>query len=239
MKLKNFKMLSVVVPCYNEEGNIPLIVSKFDKILSETSEDIEVILVNNGSSDDSKMIMSETIAKTTQNIRTLNIEKNIGYGDGILSGLKVAKGNILAWTHADLQTDPYDLVIALNEYKKHNDPDLIIKGKRKNRNIIDSFFTWAMQSYSNIVLKTTLNDINAQPKMFGRNFYEKNFKNPPKDFSLDLYLLSLSRKTLSVDVFFDKRIYGKPKGGGSLLGKFKLIYRTLKYIHKLKIFLNE
>ena len=86
MKLKNFKMLSVVVPCYNEEGNIPLIVSKFDKILSETSEDIEVILVNNGSSDDSKMIMSETIAKTTQNIRTLNIEKNIGYGDGILSG---------------------------------------------------------------------------------------------------------------------------------------------------------
>tara|TARA_B110000902_G_scaffold264972_1_gene347891 strand:+ start:4422 stop:5141 length:720 start_codon:yes stop_codon:yes gene_type:complete len=234
MKLKIFKMLSVVVPCYNEEGNIPLIVSKFNKILKHSDEDIEVILVNNGSDDASKMIFLETIEKTTQNIRTLNIEKNIGYGDGILSGLKIAKGNILAWTHADLQTDPYDLVLALNEYKKHNDPNLIIKGKRKNRNNIDSFFTWGMQIYCSIVLKTRLNDVNAQPKMFGRNFYEAHFSAAPNDFSLDLFLLYKAQKIKTIDVFFHKRKFGKSKGGGTLIGKWKLIKRTICYINKLK-----
>tara|TARA_B110001452_G_scaffold182276_1_gene153111 strand:- start:280 stop:999 length:720 start_codon:yes stop_codon:yes gene_type:complete len=234
MKLKIFKMLSIVVPCYNEEGNIPLIVSKFDKMLSETSEDIEVILVNNGSNDNSKMVFLETIEKTTQNIRTLNIEKNIGYGDGILSGLKVAKGNILAWTHADLQTDPYDLVLALNEYNKHNDPDLIIKGKRKKRNIIDSFFTWGMQLFCTVVLKTRLNDINAQPKMFGRNFYKTHFSAAPSDFSLDLFLLYKAKKIKTIDVFFHERKFGKSKGGGTLIGKLKLIKRTIRYINKLK-----
>ena len=234
MKLKIFKMLSVVVPCYNEEGNIPLIVSKFNKILKHSDEDIEVILVNNGSDDASKMIFLETIEKTTQNIRTLNIEKNIGYGDGILSGLKIAKGKILAWTHADLQTDPYDLVLALNEYKKHNDPNLIIKGKRKNRNNIDSFFTWGMQIYCSIVLKTRLNDVNAQPKMFGRNFYEAHFSAAPNDFSLDLFLLYKAQKIKTIDVFFHKRKFGKSKGGGTLIGKWKLIKRTICYINKLK-----
>ena len=77
-------MLSVVVPCYNEEENIPLIISKFNKILEESNEKIEVILVNNGSIDDSKKIFEKNILKIKQNIRVLNIKKNIGYGHGIL-----------------------------------------------------------------------------------------------------------------------------------------------------------
>lgn len=227
-------MLSVVVPCYNEEENIPLIVSKFNKILSESNEDIEVILVNNGSIDDSKRVFEKTILTTTQKISVHNIEKNEGYGHGILSGLKAAKGDILSWTHADLQTEPYDLILALNEYKKFNDPDLIIKGKRKKRNIIDSFFTWGMQLYCTIVLKTRLNDINAQPKMFGRNFYETNFSAAPNDFSLDLFLLYKAQKIKTIDVFFHERKFGKSKGGGTLTGKWKLIKRTTCYINKLK-----
>ena len=115
-------MLSVVVPCYNEEENIPLIISKFNKVLEESDEKIEVILVNNGSIDDSKRRFKKNISNTNQEIKVLNIKKNIGYGHGILSGLKTAKGDILAWTHADLQTDPSDIISALDEYKKHKDP---------------------------------------------------------------------------------------------------------------------
>ncbi|MDB0011100.1 glycosyltransferase family 2 protein [Flavobacteriales bacterium] len=227
-------MLSVVVPCYNEEENIPLIVSKFEKILSESGEDIEVIFVNNGSHDNSKTIFEKKTVNTTQKIKVLNIEKNIGYGHGILSGLKIAKGEVLGWTHADLQTEPSDVLSALNKYNKHNDPDLIIKGRRKNRNIIDSFFTWGMQIYCYAVLKDRLNDINAQPKMFGRNFYEAHFSAAPNDFSLDLFLLYKAQKIKTIDVFFRKRKFGKSKGGGTLIGKWKLIKRTICYINKLK-----
>jgi glycosyltransferase involved in cell wall biosynthesis len=132
-------MLSVIVPCYNEEKNIPLIVSKFNKILEESEKEIEVILVNNGSSDDSKSVFEKNILNIKQDIKVLNVKKNIGYGHGILSGLKAAKGDVLSWTHADLQTNPRDVISALNEYEKHNDFSLVIKGKRRNRNLIDFF----------------------------------------------------------------------------------------------------
>jgi glycosyltransferase involved in cell wall biosynthesis len=232
INLKTFKMLSVVVPCYNEEKNIPDIVSKFDKILTESNENIEVILVNNGSSDNSKKVFDKKIRETKQNITVLNIKENIGYGHGILKGLKLAKGDILSWTHADLQTDPYDVVLAFKEHKKHKDSDLVIKGKRRNRNLIDSFFTLGMQVYCTIFLKTKLDDINAQPKLFSREFYEKSFKNPPLDFSLDLYLLLNAKRIKTVDVFFHKRRFGEAKGGGAFLGKWKLIKRTISYINK-------
>jgi len=234
INLKTFKMLSVVVPCYNEEKNIPDIVSKFDKILTESNENIEVILVNNGSTDNSKKVFDKKIRETKQNITVLNIKKNIGYGHGILTGLQQAKGDILSWTHADLQTDPYDVVLAFKEHKKHKDSDLVIKGKRRNRNFIDSFFTWGMQVYCSLKLKSLLNDINAQPKLFSRKFYEKNFKNPPLDFSLDLFLLLKAQRIKTVNVFFHKRKFGESKGGGSIIGKIRLIRRTFKYISTLR-----
>ena len=232
INLKTFKMLSVVVPCYNEEKNIADIVSKFDKILFESNDNIEVILVNNGSTDNSKKVFDKKIRETKQNIRVLSIKKNIGYGHGILKGLQKAKGDILSWTHADLQTDPYDVVLAFKEHKKHNDSDLVIKGKRRNRNFIDSFFTWGMQVYCSLKLKSVLNDINAQPKLFSREFYKNNFKYAPLDFSLDLFLLINAKKIKTVDVFFHKRKFGEAKGGGTFLGKWKLIKRTISYINK-------
>ena len=227
-------MLSVVVPCYNEEDNIPLIISRFEEIILTFEGEMEVILVNNGSTDNSKSIFDEKIRHLTQKIKVLNIKKNTGYGHGILSGLKIAKGNVLAWTHADLQTDPKDVVSAYKEFKKHNDPKMVIKGKRRNRNPIDSFFTWGMQVYCSLKLKSKLNDINAQPKLFSRKFYKKKFKNPPLDFSLDLYLLLNAEKIRTVDVFFHKRKFNEAKGGGSIKGKIRLISRTLKYINNLR-----
>ena len=227
-------MLSVIVPCYNEEKNIPEIVSKFDKILEESEKEIEVILVNNGSSDDSKSVFEKSILNIKQDIKVLSVKKNIGYGHGILSGLKAAKGDVLSWTHADLQTNPRDVISALNEYEKHKDSDLVIKGKRRNRSPIDSFFTWGMQVYCTIFLKTKLDDINAQPKLFSRKFYEKSFKNPPLDFSLDLFLLLKAQRIKTVNVFFHKRKFGESKGGGSIIGKIRLIRRTFKYISTLR-----
>jgi len=84
-------------------------------------------------------------------------------------------------------------------------------------------------------------DINAQPKIFHRSFLEE-FENPPLDFSLDLYLIYFFKsKKIDVNSFpvlFNKRKYGEAKGGGTFKGKYNLIIRTLKYIHKLKKNLN-
>ena len=227
------KKLSIIIPCYNEQSSINKL---SDNCIETINEEVEILLVDNGSSDNTyKTLLNLNLPK---NIVTYRIEKNIGYGNGILFGLKKAKGEILSWTHADLQTDISDVIRGFNFYEKElNKKTCIVKGERKNRNIIVSFFTFSMGVYSSVLLGKWLYDINAQPKIFHKSFLKK-FKNPPLDFSLDLYILyffiSKQIEIKTFPVFFKKRLFGKAKGGGTFKGKLRLIKRTLHYIHFLK-----
>src|SRR6478735_543812 len=102
--------LSVVIPCYNEEKNIPHIVAKLKALLRDKPHDeCEILLVDNGSTDGSAKVFSDQLNGIEEHIRMVKVDKNQGYGYGILYGLTQAKGEFLAWTHADLQTDPADV----------------------------------------------------------------------------------------------------------------------------------
>ena len=107
---------SLVIPCFNEAENIlPLIDKLKNNILKKKK--IEVILVNNGSTDNTLSILKDQ-EKKFSNIVIVNIKTNIGYGNGIISGLKKSTGNIVGWTHADLQTDPNDFLIGIDLFKE-------------------------------------------------------------------------------------------------------------------------
>ncbi len=233
------KKLSITVPCYNEVKNVPLIIEAFKKAVGNR-KNIEVILVNNGSTDDSANVFKNELSKEQNSIfKLVNVEKNQGYGFGILSGLEAASGDVLAWTHADMQTDPADVIKGFDLYSKENNEEVFIKGKRKNRAALEFIFTFGMQIIASIALKTYLDDINAQPKIFSKNFYQKFIKNQaPHDFSLDLFVLYIAKKNnlriKEIEVNFAKRIFGEAKGGGSWKTRIKLIKRTLSYIFELK-----
>jgi glycosyltransferase involved in cell wall biosynthesis len=227
--------LSIIIPFYNEEGNIPLVLTELRKI-TDIRDDIEIILINNGSVDNSKKIFFSELKKIdNKSFKVINISRNDGYGNGILIGLSNATGNLLSWTHADMQTDPLDVLKALELYRSSKEEKLIIKGKRRNRKLSERFFTFGMQIIVFLFLRSYLNDINAQPKLFSKKFYNEYIKNKaPKDFSLDLYLLHQAKlnkyKILEIPVYFKDRMHGEAKGGGSMKTSIKLIIRTLKYI---------
>ena len=233
------KMLSVIVPCFNESDNLGLLINKLFEIENNF---YEIILVNNGSTDDTKPIAEKLISKKSK-FRLINLKKNIGYGHGIMSGVKKSSGDIIAWTHADLQTDPIDVIDAFNRYIKFpNYKNSIIKGKRVGRNFFDFFFTLSMGMISSFMLKVKVSDVNAQPKIFHNNFL-KLIKDYPEDFSLDLFILYIAKvngyEIYEHPVDFKNRLYGEAKGGGTLIGKIKLIKRTLSYIINLKSKLNK
>ena len=239
--MKEPVLLSIVVPCYNEEKNVPLVLTHFAAALTGQSG-IELILVDNGSLDQTGKVIEEEIAANQYGFaRKVTVEKNQGYGFGILSGLKEAEGMCLSWTHADLQTDPADVLRAYQLYaecsKTH--PCLLIKGSRKNRKIPETFFSLGMQLLSSLALGVWLTEVNAQPKLFPRSLYEK-MNDPPADFSLDLYLLYLAKKAgygiLSIPVYFKKRLHGEAKGGGgsNFKVRWNLVQRTWQYIFRLK-----
>jgi hypothetical protein len=97
-----------------------------------------------------------------------------------------------------------------------------------------------MQVIVFFVLRVYLSDINAQPKIFPRRFYDDIFKKEaPSDFSLDLFLLYQAKQNnyeiVSFPVEFRKRQLGTAKGGGgSLKNRWKLIKRSYDYIFKLR-----
>lgn len=234
--------LSIVIPCYNEAENLNQIIEKLDDI-HQQNPDVEIVLVDNGSTDSTPEVLKELIEPRKHFITRHRIEKNQGYGHGIMSGIRIAKGEVLSWTHADLQTDPLDVIHAYQEFIENPMyPDCILKGRRVGRNFFDTMFTAGMSVLSTLLLRVPLSDVNAQPKMFHRNFLEQ-LADAPMDFSLDLYLLYQARTNnhliLEHPVHFGKRLHGEAKGGGSLKGKWRLILRTWKYMLRLKRELNR
>ncbi|MBC8111974.1 MAG: glycosyltransferase family 2 protein [Verrucomicrobia bacterium] len=232
------KELSIILPCYNEAANIPLIFEKFKEAIGN-DDFLEIILVNNGSTDNSASVFeAERLRHNDPRFRITRVEQNQGYGFGILSGLKAAYGKVLAWTHADLQTPPQDVLRAYQKYKEINDPMTLIKGKREGRAIVPALFTWGMQTLSSYALKVDLEDIAAQPKVFSREFYEKYLnKEAPYDFSLDLFAMYWAMKegkVAEIPVVFEKRLHGEAKGGGNLKSRIKISQRTFKYIFELQ-----
>jgi glycosyltransferase involved in cell wall biosynthesis len=226
--------LSLVVPCYNESKNIPLILERFNQFIEDEAE---LILVNNGSTDDSQKVIEKYLVDYTF-ARSVKVEVNQGYGFGILTGLYTAKGEYLAWTHADMQTDPYDVIKALEIIETSNQPKkTFVKGNRQGRPLSENIFTWGMGIFETIYLGVSLNDINAQPNLFHRSFYEQ-WNDPPHDFSLDLYAFYMARRhkleVVRFPVLFTDRLHGHSHWNIGLKGKWKFIKRTLDFSFKLR-----
>lgn len=237
--------LSIVVPCYNEEKNIPLIVARFTEALEKYQgrAKIEIILVDNGSKDRSSGVMASEFAKSGRSeFKTVLVPVNQGYGFGILSGLKAATSDVLAWTHADMQTDPYDVFLAFDVFQKNlskvsSPAALMMKGRRIGRRFGDWAFTMGMSIISSVILGKLLFDINAQPKLFHKELYA-SLLDPPHDFSLDLYLVYTAKlrqiRVETIDVQFVPRIHGESKWAFSWKSRYRTILRTIRYIAALR-----
>ena len=219
---------SLVIPCFNEAKNLPLLLQKCKKVLS--SDDIEIIIVDNGSTDDTKEVIEKHI-KNYPGFRSVHVKENEGYGNGILAGLNAAKGRILGWTHADLQTNPSDSIVGLEFFEKYGD-DIFCKGKRYGRPFLDMFFTFGMSIFESIFMRKKLWDINAQPTMFSKEFF-KSWDEPPQDFSLDLYAYYMARKmnlrVFRFPVLFGERAFGVSTWNVNFKSRYIFIKRTLAY----------
>ena len=138
---------SLIIPCYNEEKNIPLLLNKYSKFLKSNKS--ELILVDNGSKDGTAKVLKNINKK---NVKICFVKKNVGYGFGLKKGTMNATGKVIIFSHADLQVDPKDITKAINIYNKQNiinDQKLFIKGNRINKfknhwTISDIFFSYGL-----------------------------------------------------------------------------------------------
>ncbi|WP_153098977.1 glycosyltransferase family 2 protein [Paraburkholderia hayleyella] len=224
---------SLVIPCYNEAANLPLLLERC-KDLPRCSGG-EVVLVDNGSTDDTPRVL-QALLPGYPGCRSVRVENNQGYGFGILAGLRAAQGELLGWTHADMQTDPLDVLRGLALFEQHG-PDVFVKGRRYGRPLGDVAFTVGMSVFETVLLGQPLWDINAQPTMFSRTFF-LTWQDPPHDFSLDLYAYYQARRQkLEVHRFpvnFGERAHGTSHWNVNWAAKRKFIRRTIDFSLQLK-----
>lgn len=222
-------LLSLIIPCYNEALNIPKLIARCGEVFAQRS-DVEVILVNNGSRDDSAQVLAALLPQYPF-ARSVHVEVNQGYGFGILTGLRAAKGDWIGWTHADLQTDPADALAVCSLINSSGGTPAFYKGKRYGRRPFDLCFTMGMSLIDSVLLFTPLWDINAQPTIFPKSFFD-SWQQPPHDFALDLYAYYLAKRSgLPVKrfpVFFGRRTAGTAHLN-SLCAKLRYTKRTLLY----------
>lgn len=107
--MKSKKLISIVVPVYNEELGIAELISQITKFANKTTKyDFEFILVENGSVDDSYKLL-ERFAKKDLRIKVIQLARNVGCDGGIEAGMQHAKGDGLVIMMADLQ-EPIELI---------------------------------------------------------------------------------------------------------------------------------
>jgi len=120
--------ISVVVPVFNEEENLPILIPRIVEVLKPLGKTYEMIFVDDGSTDRSRSLLKEMVSEYPQ-IRILGFKKNCGETAAGAAGLKEARGEIVITIDADLQNDPKDIPTML-EYLKDYD---MVTGWRQKR----------------------------------------------------------------------------------------------------------
>ena len=123
-------MLSIVIPSYNEEGNVENTAKRVAEILEKNGIDYELIFVNDGSTDKTWEKIS-TMASTKDNIAAVNFSRNFGKESAIFAGLEVARGDACVLMDCDLQHPP-EVIVEMYNIWKNNDVD-VVEGRKKSR----------------------------------------------------------------------------------------------------------
>lgn len=133
--------LSIIIPIYNESENIEKLLSVLNKNLNNLNLKSEIILVDDGSSDNSVFLIKKNI-KIYNNLKLISFRRNYGQTAAMMAGFNNSSGEIIIPMDGDLQNDPADIKKII--YKLNEGFD-VVSGWRKNRK--DSFFSRNLPSY--------------------------------------------------------------------------------------------
>lgn len=157
------KLLSVIIPCYNEDEMIPIFMEEMRKIEASLHKDLcfEYLFVNDGSSDGTLQEIRKVHQKYP-NVHYLSFSKNFGKEAGILAGLEEAKGDLVTIMDSDLQ-DPPEL-IPLMYQKIQNGYDVVAacrsdrQGEPQIRSFLSKTFYWLINRLSTTEIKSGVRD---------------------------------------------------------------------------------
>lgn len=167
--MRNSLDISVVVPLYNERESLPELMAWIDRVCRENSLSYEVIMVDDGSSDDSWSVVCRLKEEFPENLRAIRFMRNYGKSAALYCGFEAAEGEVVFTMDADLQDSP-DEIPAMRRMIVDDGFDLV-SGWKKHRfdplskRLPSKLFNWTARCVSGI----RLHDFNCGLKCYRRN----------------------------------------------------------------------
>lgn len=164
--------LNVIIPMYNEEGNVALM----HKALSDTLKDIkyELIFVNDGSKDKTYDMLNDIYNNDKKHVKVINFSRNFGKDAAIYAGLAHSKAKYTVIVDGDLQQNPRYLIDMMLFLDEHDDYDAVamVNEERKKEGAIVKLLKNGFYSFMNILSDTKFHKGASDFRMFRRNVVE-------------------------------------------------------------------
>jgi glycosyltransferase involved in cell wall biosynthesis len=223
--------VSIVIPVYNEEGNIDDLASEIKK--AEIPEGYilkEVLLIDDGSTDHSVDKISK-VCEENNAFHLIQFERNYGQTSALSAGFNHASGDVIICLDADLQNNPADIPLILNKLSEGYD---VVSGWRKDRQ--DPFLRTILSQFANKLIGAVsglyLHDYGCTLKAYRKKYLDKiNLYGEMHRF-IPIYLQTVGAKVCELPVSHAARKWGVSKYG---------LNRTFKVLLDLLVirFLNQ
>ncbi len=222
--------LSLIIPVYNEQDTLPLLFDAVYKTMNALNQSWEMILVDDGSRDDSLSILKEYAEEDPQHVRVISFRRNFGQTPAIAAGLDYAHGEIIILLDADMQNDPADIPMMLAKLDEGYD---LVSGWRKyrkdnvlTRNLPSMMANWLISRVTGV----HLHDYGCTLKAYRRDVLEGFRLYGEMHRFIPVFASSVGAKITEVPVRHHARKFGKTKYGLERTIKVVLDLFTVKFL---------
>jgi len=222
--------LSLIIPVYNEEANLPLLYDSIKKALEPLQLNWEVIFVDDGSQDGSLDVLKLLVEKDPDHARAVAFRRNFGQTAAITAGIDHAQGDIIVLLDADMQNDPADIPVLLAKLDEGYD---LVSGWRKDRKdnhltrTIPSVFANGLISW---VTGVHLHDYGCTLKAYRRDALEGFRLYGEMHRFIPVFAHSVGARITEIPVRHHHRKFGEANYGLERTLKVILDLFTVKYL---------
>ncbi|MCX8024907.1 MAG: glycosyltransferase family 2 protein [Thermanaerothrix sp.] len=229
--MPTLERLSIVVPVFNEEENLPLLHRAICSAMEAVTWAWEVVFVNDGSQDRSGEVLEILALSDPEHVRVIELRRNFGQTAAIAAGIDHALGDVIVLMDADLQNDPADIPMMLEKIREGYD---VVSGWRVHRK--DAFLTRTLPSriangLISWVTGVHLHDYGCTLKAYRREVLTGFKLYGEMHRFIPVYAHGVGAKIIEVPVRHHPRRFGKAKYGLERTLKVILDLFTVKFLN--------
>lgn len=202
--------ISIVIPVYNEQANLPTLFQRLTAVLEKLSKSYEVIFTNDGSSDKSAEMLHEFHTQHPKTVRVIHFNGNFGQHMAIMAAFEKVRGNIVITLDADLQNPPEEIPKLLAAMESGHD---YVGGYRKERQ--DSWFRKSASKLNNRIRHRItgifMTDQGCMLRAYSKHIVDLMIASDETSTFIPALAYSFASNPTEVEVEHDARLAGNSK----------------------------